>query len=817
MSTNSKSYTSTVPFTSTTMVATIKTFAVVTSRLLFTSSSPAPSEALVLTAIDTLRSSREPQLNDSVKIVNVTYEKISESSYAVIFTFILDNIRIPEDPALNNKTYQQVQDVVNNTLNTLLNDPNSPALQPQSSTFTSSSNQIEGSVGYTFQGEDPIQPVSFLRELQPLAASTTAPSSTVSPPFPIEPQLNDSVKIVNVSFEQISETSYAISFTLTVENISVPEDPALGEDTYQKVEDEINAVLNALLNAPDLQPFEPTSSIFRSSSNQIDGTMGYFFQDGDVVHPVSFLDLLRSQTEVTATTLSLGTTGSPSTALNQRSGSAVVTSRLLFISSSPVPSEALVLTAIDTLRSSREPQLNDSVKIVNVTYEKFSDTSYVVSFKFNVSDISIPIESQPSDSAYLLLQEIISNSLNTLLNEPNSPTLTLNSSHFVSTSNQIDGTMDYVFQSDDPIQPVSYIQQLLIVSTADNLATTALSPTLLGNVNIFIKLLFNKLGPISDETNIVQLVKSYITTRFQSRQSSDVNYLNVTYTRINDSSFALKFAFSISNVLMSENFELRNTNYLSIQNSINYLIQMILNDNSAPQFDLNQLEFMLGMVIIHIELVFKTQGQVPSQNNVLQVANSLLDKLKSRSKRSITGKELNDLLNSVNVTYNKKDDSSFSLKFGFEIVSKILNKTTNGDFNFNQIAFKSNSSVIEATVTYLFSDSDINNYGLVLTFLGVTSPSPTTIFPEVLNTTISSNSTSAAWVVGIIVPCAIVIMLIPCWILLCVLFALWVLCCNQKTLGQETVLQCSIHTSKQPFLDIFWKKIPIIHPMYIYY
>ncbi|TRY99531.1 hypothetical protein DNTS_020827 [Danionella cerebrum] len=785
MSTNSKSYTSTVPFTSTTMVATIKTFAVVTSRLLFTSSSPAPSEALVLTAIDTLRSSREPQLNDSVKIVNVTYEKISESSYAVIFTFILDNIRIPEDPALNNKTYQQVQDVVNNTHQQL-----HQVQQFGSAVVTSR---------LLFISSSPVPSEALV-----FTAIDTLRSSR-------EPQLNDSVKIVNVTYEKISESSYAVIFTFILDNIRIPEDPALNNKTYQQVQDVVNNALNTLLNDPNSPALQPQFSTFTSSLNQIEGSLGYTFQGEDPIQPVSFL---RELQPLTASTTASSSTVSPSF---PKSGSAVVTSRLLFISSSPVPSEALVLTAIDTLRSSREPQLNDSVKIVNVTYEKFSDTSYVVSFKFNVSDISIPIESQPSDSAYLLLQEIISNSLNTLLNEPNSPTLTLNSSHFVSTSNQIDGTMDYVFQSDDPIQPVSYIQQLLIVSTADNLATTALSPTLLGNVNIFIKLLFNKLGPISDETNIVQLVKSYITTRFQSRQSSDVNYLNVTYTRINDSSFALKFAFSISNVLMSENFELRNTNYLSIQNSINYLIQMILNDNSAPQFDLNQLEFMLGMVIIHIELVFKTQGQVPSQNNVLQVANSLLDKLKSRSKRSITGKELNDLLNSVNVTYNKKDDSSFSLKFGFEIVSKILNKTTNGDFNFNQIAFKSNSSVIEATVTYLFSDSDINNYGLVLTFLGVTSPSPTTIFPEVLNTTISSNSTSAAWVVGIIVPCAIVIMLIPCWILLCVLFALWVLCCNQKTLGQETVLQCSIHTSKQPFLDIFWKKIPIIHPMYIYY
>ncbi len=52
-----------------------------------------------------------------------------------------------------------------------------------------------------------------------------------------------------------------------------------------------------------------------------------------------------------------------------RSGSAVVTSKLVFNSPSPVPNEAVVLRAITTLRNSRESQLNESVKVVNVTYE----------------------------------------------------------------------------------------------------------------------------------------------------------------------------------------------------------------------------------------------------------------------------------------------------------------------------------------------------------------------------------------------------------------------------------------------------------------
>ncbi len=52
-----------------------------------------------------------------------------------------------------------------------------------------------------------------------------------------------------------------------------------------------------------------------------------------------------------------------------RSGSSVVISKMVFNSSSPVPSEEMVLRALNTLRNSRESQLNESVKVVNVTYE----------------------------------------------------------------------------------------------------------------------------------------------------------------------------------------------------------------------------------------------------------------------------------------------------------------------------------------------------------------------------------------------------------------------------------------------------------------
>ncbi|XP_016108127.1 mucin-5AC-like isoform X3 [Sinocyclocheilus grahami] len=372
--------------------------AVVTSKLLFNSSSPVPSESLVLSAIKTLRNSRESQLNESVKVVNVTYEKISETSYAVVFTFNVINISIPEDPASRGNTYLQVQDTINNALNTLLNEPGSPTLKPKTSNFTSTSKQIDGRMEYSFQDGDVIQPVSFLNELRLPTTTTVFPETTSSvsvtatnlisgsavvtsklvfnssSPVPSESlvlsaiktlrnsresQLKESVKVVNVTYEKISETSYAVVFTFNVINISIPEDPASRGNTNQQVQDTINNALNTLLNEPGSPNLQPKSSNFTGTSIQINGRMEYSFQDGDVIQPVSFLNELRLPT---TTTVFPGTTTSVSiTAPNLISGSAVVTSKLVFNSSSPVPSESLVLSAIKTLRNSRESQLNESV------------------------------------------------------------------------------------------------------------------------------------------------------------------------------------------------------------------------------------------------------------------------------------------------------------------------------------------------------------------------------------------------------------------------------------------------------------------------
>ncbi|XP_065151993.1 uncharacterized protein [Paramisgurnus dabryanus] len=333
-------------------------------------------------------------------------------------------------------------------LNTLLNDPSSKTLEPSSSNFTSTLDQIHGNMDYTFQDGAEIQPVSFLNELRKLMglSTTTTPLTTSSfsvtsfqpipgsaevtsklvfnssSPVPSEAlvlsainillesrvsQLKETVKLVNVSNKKISDTSYAVFFTFALSNISMPEDPEFRNNTYQQVQDMINEALNTLLNDPSSVKFEPNSSNFTSTSDQIHGKMDYIFQEGNKIQPVSFLNELRKLMGVSSTMSPFTTSSFPMTSFQQISGSAEVTSKVVFNSSSPVPSEALVLSAINILLESRVSHLKETVKLMNVSYEKISDTSYAVFFTFTLSNISMPEDPELKNNTYKQVQDMI--------------------------------------------------------------------------------------------------------------------------------------------------------------------------------------------------------------------------------------------------------------------------------------------------------------------------------------------------------------------------------------------------------------------------
>ncbi|XP_053477455.1 uncharacterized protein LOC128605766 [Ictalurus furcatus] len=403
--------------------------AVVQTRMVFNSSSPVPSESLVLNTTQTLLSARLTSLTDSVKVLNFSYEKISDTSYAVIFTFSISNISMSKNPHLRNDTYTQVENIINNALNTLLNDAAAEPFKPQSSFFTNSGNQVNGDMEYYFQDGDTKTPAAFLNELTPVillgnvlicirlvfknltripseadvlnAANALLDSKTRRARSLVIQTLSDPVSIQNVIYEKIGNSSYIISFAFQISNVTISKDLQLRNGTYDLIQNTINSLLNTILNVKDAPAFVFPQANYTFNGTSIVANSEYIFVEGDTKWtPSGFLSAILNIS-------GLSTFTTP----------AVVQTRMLFNSSCPVPSESLVLRAIQTLHSARLTNLSDSVNGLNFTYEKISDTSYAVSFTFSMSNISMSKNPDVRNDTYTQVENIINNALNTLLND----------------------------------------------------------------------------------------------------------------------------------------------------------------------------------------------------------------------------------------------------------------------------------------------------------------------------------------------------------------------------------------------------------------
>ncbi|XP_073718253.1 uncharacterized protein [Misgurnus anguillicaudatus] len=719
--------------------------AVVTSTLQFNSLSPVPSQDLVLKAISDLRNSRESQLNESVKLLNVTYEKISETSYEIKLTFAVSNVSMPVDIKQRNSTLTHLQDVVNVAVNTLLNEPGKASLQPNSSSFLSTPNQINGSLNYIIRDGDAIQPVSFLQKLQSLKGSATTSASPLttssspvtsgsavvtstlqfnsSSPVPSkdlvlkaisdlrnsrESQLNESVKLLNVTYEKISETSYEVKFTFAVSNVSMPVDIKQRNSTIIHLQDVVNVAVNTLLNEPGKAPLQPNSSSFQSTQNQINGSLNYIIRDGDAIQPVSFLQKLQSLKGSSTTSASpLATSSSPVI-----SGSAVVTSTLQFNSSSPVPSKDLVLKAISDLRNSRESQLNESVKLLNVTYEKISENSYEVKLTFAVSNVSMPVDIKQRNSTFTHLQDVVNVAVNTLLNEPGKVSLQPNSSSFLSTQNQINGSLNYIIRDGDAIQPISFLQKLQSLkgsstTSASPLATSS-SPVTSGSAVVTSTLQFNSSSPVPSKDLVLKAISDLRNSR-ESKLNESVKLLNVTYEKISETSYEVKFTFAVSNVSMPVDIKQRNSTIIHLQDVVNVAVNTLLNEpgkaslqpnsssfESTPNHINGSLNYIIrdgdaiqpvsflqklqslkgssttsaspqatssspvtsGSAVVTSTLQFNSSSPVPSKDLVLKAISDLRNSRES---------QLNESVKLLNVTYEKISENSYEIKLTFAV------------------------------------------------------------------------------------------------------------------------------------------------------
>ncbi|KAL7889604.1 hypothetical protein AOLI_G00018620 [Acnodon oligacanthus] len=789
LKTQSVSTTTVSPMTTSTLTvmsaatpSKISTSAVVYSKLVFNSSSPVPSESLVLNATKTLLNSRRANLSDSTQVLNVTYYKISETSYAVTFTISISNISMPETTVLINDTNIQVKNSVNIALNTLLNEPSADLFEPQSSDFRILANQVEGNMEYSFQERDTKTPISFLNELKTQSVSTTTVSpmttSTLtvmsaatpskistsavvysklvfnsSSPVPSESlvlnatktllnsrraNLSDSTQVLNVTYYKISETSYAVTFTISISNISMPETTVLINDTNIQVKNSVNIALNTLLNEPSADLFEPQSSDFRILANQVEGNMEYSFQERDTKTPISFLNELKTQSVSTTTvspmttsTLTVMSAATPS----KISTSAVVYSKLVFNSSSPVPSESLVLNATKTLLNSRRANLSDSTQVLNVTYYKISETSYAVTFTISISNISMPETTVLINDTNIQVKNSVNIALNTLLNEPSADLFEPQSSDFRILANQVEGNMEYSFQERDTKTPISFLNEL----KTQSVSTTTVSPMTTSTLTVmsaatpskistsavvYSKLVFNSSSPVPSESLVLNATKTLLNSR-RANLSDSTQVLNVTYYKISETSYAVTFTISISNISMPETTVLINDTNIQVKNSVNIALNTLLNEPSADLFEPQSSDFRIlanqvegnmeysfqerdtktpisflnelktqsvstttvspmttstltvmsaatpskisTSAVVYSKLVFNSSSPVPSESLVLNATKTLLN-----SRRA----NLSDSTQVLNVTYYKISETSYAVTFTISISNISMPETT---------------------------------------------------------------------------------------------------------------------------------------------
>ncbi|XP_018595033.2 putative uncharacterized protein F40H6.5 [Scleropages formosus] len=223
---------------------------------------------------------------------------------------------------------------------------------------------------------------------------------------------------------------------------------------------------------------------------------------------------------------------------------------------------------------------------------------------------------------------------------------------------------------------------------------------------------------------------------------------------------------------------------------------------------------VIGIARLNIRFLFITI-KVPSETEILNIANKILGP-RVRSENI----KLNDPVQIKNITYEKLSNTSFALDLGYEItnvnmseqfsqrnntfiliqesINKLLNNILNSPngtpFTFPQANFINEQNVIEANMTYIYKEGDINQPSNFLsdilkasgldvsttttapTTTTTTPPTTTKFNPTFLLTTPLHGASSVVesgkfpgWALAIIIPCGIVIILIPLWILLCCL------------------------------------------------
>ncbi|XP_035273853.1 uncharacterized protein LOC118227465 [Anguilla anguilla] len=184
----------------------------------------------------------------------------------------------------------------------------------------------------------------------------------------------------------------------TIKTVPSEKNPELRNETYKLIQDAIDKLLNLMLIQPEENPFHFPQAIFTITPNQINATVEYVYQKGDINEPSKFLTAVLNASGLATTTAptttepltttAVQTSGEPttttgpiaatitqtisgmmtptafqtSTSPHGTMGSVFICIRLVFDTIKTVPSESEIVTMAQTLLDARLWQMNDTVK-----------------------------------------------------------------------------------------------------------------------------------------------------------------------------------------------------------------------------------------------------------------------------------------------------------------------------------------------------------------------------------------------------------------------------------------------------------------------
>ncbi|XP_016346598.1 uncharacterized protein LOC107692163 [Sinocyclocheilus anshuiensis] len=352
--------------------------------------------------------------------------------------------------------------------------------------------------------------------------------------------------------------------------------------------------------------------------------MEYIFNSKD--QPTILLKELNLQNSLITTTLAKPGTSTTTKETTTLIGRVIFYIRLIFITRGPIPSESHVQHLVNLLLAPRlrakqdtAQTLNDPVSYVNASYEKIADNSYALKCGFEINSPSMGEKLELRDGNYTFIQNSIKRKLNQILSDSDT-SVEFNKANFTKNSMEVIADIDYIFRQQDIKSPSDFLQGLLKVM--NSLTTSAptgnkttqkpvQTPNVIGRVIIHIRLIFITRGPVPSEAKILQLANFLLAARFRTKRElrpqslgTPVSFVNVTYIKISDTSYALNFGFEINNVTMSQKLELRDTTYKLIQDTINKLLNEILTEPTATPFVFKDSNFTGNSTTIQADVKY---------------------------------------------------------------------------------------------------------------------------------------------------------------------------------------------------------------------